>query len=126
MLKRRRQLFDDEPAQHRGEGLDRHVLGDARRDRPDDRLVGEIDRLAERPVPQELADLRDQRGELRRQLHVLGDALGVVGDDLLGRLRLGDGVVALDELLQGDDVHALVVELLRCRVALLLGEVAGT
>ena len=56
--------------------------------------------LAERPVAQELADLRDQRGELRGQLDVLGDALGVVGDDLLGGLRLGDGVVALDELLQ--------------------------
>ena len=79
-------------------------------------------RLAEGAVSQELADLGDQRGELRGELDVLGDPLGVVGDDLLGGLRLGDGVVALDELLQGDDVHALVVELLRGRVALLLRE----
>ena len=122
MLKRRRQLLHDERSQDRGERLDRHVLGHARGDRSDDRLVSEIDGLAEGSVAEELADLGDQRGELRGQLHVLGDALGVVGDDLLGGLRLGDGVVALDELLQGDDVHALVVELLRCRVALLLGE----
>ena len=68
--------------------------------------------LAERSGRQELADLRDEGGELRGQLDVLGDALGVVGDDLLGGLRLGDRVVALDQLLKRDDVDAFVMELL--------------
>ena len=75
---------------------------------------------------QELADLRRQRGELRRQLHVLRDALGVVADDLLGGLRLGDGVVALDQLLQRDDVVALVAEVLRCGVVLLARQDGST
>src|SRR5205085_1593085 len=64
-------------------------------------------------VSQELAHARGQRGELRGELHVLGDALGLIADHVFRRLRLRNGVLALDQLLQGNDVEALIAERLR-------------
>jgi hypothetical protein len=87
-------------------------LRHAARHRLDDRAVRKVHRFAECPGRQELANLRDQGRELRRELDVLRDALGVERDDLLCGLRLGDRVVALHELLKRDDVDAFVIELL--------------
>ena len=53
------------PADRR-EGLDPGVLDGARGDRWDDRLVLEIDRLAERAVLRELASLHHESSDLRR------------------------------------------------------------
>jgi hypothetical protein len=53
---------------------------------------------------------------LRGQFYVLDDTLRVVGYDLLRGLGLGDRIISLDQPLQFDDVHTLVIELLSGRI----------
>ena len=95
-------VLHDECPQDHGKRLDREVLGNARCYRTDDRFVGEVDRLTERPVPEKLSDLRHEIRKLRRKLDVLRYPLGVVRDDFFCRLRLGDRVFALNEFLEAD------------------------
>ena len=60
-----------------------------------------------------------RRCELGRQLDFASNAPGVVADDLVGRLRGGNGVVTLQDLLQREQVVAFVAELLRLAISLL-------
>ena len=66
---------------------------------------------------QKLTHFRRERGKLRRQFHVLRDAPGVIPDHFFRRLRFGDFVLPLNQLLQRDNVVTFVTKRLRNRVA---------
>src|SRR3989442_14118446 len=63
-----------------------------------------------RLVFEKVPDLWGECRKLRWQLYRLGDTPGIVADQFLGGLWLWHLVVALDNLLQGDDVMPFIAE----------------
>src|SRR5260370_773529 len=85
-----------------------------------------IDTFAKSTLFKEIPHFRRKSTELAWQFQVAGNQFGIVADNLIRSLGIFDRIFSFNELLQGDNIECLVLELLEIGVGWFARKRIGT